>query len=377
MEFEQKASREQAWVDRVFQKLSAKMPHGVAKAREVDFMPYTTKDGAWKPGNSITWWTNGFWPASMWQMFLATKEPLYREEAERAEAMMDEAFRRFEDLHHDVGFQWKISSGARYAIDGNPESLRRLLLAANLLAGRYNPNGFLRAWNGDRTGWSIIVTMMNLPLLYWASKHTGDPRFRMIAMRHADHTLQHFLRPDGSVHHIVIFDPETDAVLDTPYGQGYASGSSWSRGQAWALYGFTLSFLHTGKPEYLEAAKRVAHYFIANVCEDWIPDCDFRAPKAPRVKDNCAGGIASCGLLELSKVVPEFERDLYFNAAIQMLKAMDAHCADWTKKDPAIFTECTGAYHSVESRHITMNYGDYFFIEAMNKLRGESTQFWM
>ncbi|GHU67219.1 glycosyl hydrolase family 88 [Clostridia bacterium] len=364
-----------AWLDEVWTKVTAKMPYCIEKAHELDQIPYTTKDGNWTTLGP-TWWTNGFWPALMWQMAIGTGDALYREEAERGELLMDEALRRFEDLHHDLGFQFKISSGVNYALTKNPKSLRRVTLAANLLAGRFNPNGFIRAWNGERIGWSIIDSMMNLPLLYWASRESSDPRFRLIAERHADHTLQYFIRPDASSHHIVIFDPVTDAVLDTPRGQGYAPGSSWSRGQAWALYGFTLSHLWTGKGIYLDTARRVADRFLERITPDWIPNIDFEQPDEPYAKDNCAGAIAACGLLELAKLIPE-RADVYNEGALNLLKAMADECADWSRDDPGILKLCTGQYSDPNSWHMKMVYGDYFFVEALLKLKGSSINLWL
>ena len=369
--------RHQEWISRVWEKVSTKMPYSRGKAEGLNMIPYTTKDGEWISPNGIGWWTNGFWPAAMWQMYLQTGDEAYKAEAERAEAMLDEALENIDQLHHDVGFMWLLSSGVNYRLTGNDESCRRTLWAANVLAGRFNPLGFLRAWNGrERTGWAIIDCMMNLALLYWATGETGDPRFRKIAEVHADTSLKFFVRPDGSCNHIVQFDPETMEVMGIPAGQGFAPGSSWSRGQAWALYGFTLSWLHTKKPEYLEAAKRIAHYFIANVCDDWVPRCDFRQPKQPDIKDNAAGGIAACGLLELYKALPDTERDVYGEAAVKMLKAADKTCADWDEGDPAILQKCTSAYHSEDGIHMTMNYGDYFFLEAVGKLRKDTMLFW-
>lgn len=367
------------WITSVWSRLDGKMPYAREKAQGIGFIPYTTQRGEWKPSptDNLSWWTNGFWGAEMWQMYIATGDEAYRREAEHCEEMLDAPLRDFEGLHHDVGFMWNMTSGVHYRLDGNAESRRRLMVAASVLAGRFNPKGFLRAWNGDHTGWAIIDCMMNLPLLYRASEMLEDPRFANIAMVHADTTLRHFLRPDGSVHHIVVFDPHTGEPVDTPTGQGYAPGSSWSRGQAWALYGFTLSYQHTRKAEYLDAAKRVAHYFIANVQADWLPNCDFRAPAQPVIKDNCAGSIAASGLLELADAVPEHEAPLYRNAAICLLQAMEANNADWTNDDPAIFQQCTAAYHDTPNHHITMTYGDYFFIEAMQKLRGTAKPiFW-
>ena len=365
-----------AWVDEMQKRLARKMPFAVKKAREVPFMPYSTENGQWKK-TDIGWWTNGFWPATMWQMYRMTGEALYREEALRAEVMLDEALRDFKNLSHDVGFMWLIQSGVRYALEGNADSFDRTLFAADMLAGRFNPNGFIRAWNGEgREGWAIVDCMMNLPLLYWATETTGDPRYRLIAMKHADTTIEHFVRPDGSCNHIVIFDAETGAFLENPGGQGYVSGSSWSRGQSWALYGFVLSWLHTGEQRYLDTAKRIAHYFISQVADDWMPRCDFRQPAEPLLRDNVAGNVAACGLLELARALPETEGRFYFDAALRMLKAQEADAANWDLNDPAIFTKCTSAWHDLPGRHITMNYGDYYFVEAVNKLRGDEMLFW-
>ena len=356
------------------EKLKHKMPLALKKAQELDFIPYTVKDNQWQPGpfDGMCWWTNGFWPAEMWAMYRMTGDEAYQTEAQRAEDMLDDAFRDYDHLHHDVGFMWLISSGANYRMTTCDLSRKRTMLAANILAGRFNPAGFIRAWNTDRTGWAIIDCMMNLPILYWASEHTGDPRFRKIAMIHADTAMRQFIRPDGSSDHIVIFDPETGDKLDAPAGQGYAPGSSWSRGQAWALYGFALSYVHTGKQEYLDTACRVARYFISHVQEDWIPRCDFCQPADDPLKDACAGAVASSGLLELARITGE---ETFFDAGCRILEALDAQCADWSEDYPAILTRCTGSYHG-NDHHIAMTYADFFFMEAVLKLQGDDFLFW-
>ena len=367
---------DKAWLEDVAARLHTKMTYAVGKAREVDYIPYSTENGQWKPVH-IHWWTNGFWPATMWQMYLATKDELYRDEAIRAEKMLDVNLEDFEGLSHDVGFMWLIQSGVRYALEGNKDSYARTMRAAQHLACRYNPNGFIRAWNGEgREGWAIVDCMMNLPLLYWASEVSGDPRFRLIAMKHADTAMDVFVRPDGSCNHIIIFDAETGEVLDNPGGQGYESGSSWSRGQAWALYGFTLSYLHTGKQEYLDTAKRVANYFISQITDDYIPRCDFRQPAEPVLKDDTAGAVAAAGLLVLAQQLPELEAVTYYDVAVKMLRAMEREDINWELNDPALLQRCTAAYHDIPCRHITMNYADYYFVEAIHMLRGQKMLFW-
>ena len=367
---------DKAWLEDVAARLHTKMTYAVCKAREVDYIPYSTENGQWKPVH-IHWWTNGFWPATMWQMYLATRDELFRDEAIRTEKMLDVNLEDFEGLSHDVGFMWLIQSGVRYALEGNQDSYARTMRAAQHLACRYNPNGFIRAWNGEgREGWAIVDCMMNLPLLYWASEVSGDPRFRLIAMKHADTAMDVFVRPDGSCNHIIIFDAETGEVLDNPGGQGYESGSSWSRGQAWALYGFTLSYLHTGRQAYLDTAKRVANYFISQITDDYIPRCDFRQPAEPVLKDNTAGAVAAAGLLVLSRQLPELEAVTYYDVAVKMLRAMEREDINWELNDPALLQRCTAAYHDIPGRHITMNYADYFFVEAIHMLRGQKMLFW-
>jgi unsaturated chondroitin disaccharide hydrolase len=365
------------WAAQVLKKMDGKMRYGVQRAQEIAGIPYTVKDGQWVAQPSH-WWTNGFWPAEMWQMYLETGASLYKDEAVRAEKLMDEALVDYLNLHHDVGFMWLINSGVHFAVDGDKESLKRTLFCANMLAGRYNPNGFIRAWNGKgREGWAIIDCMMNLPLLYFASEYTGDPRYRLIALNHV-HTVQRcFIREDGSSHHIVCFDPETGKVVDTPTGQGYAPGTSWTRGQAWALYGFMLSYVYIGDESFLNTARNMADYFLKNMPEDHIPPVDFKQPKEPDLKDNCAGGIAACGLMELADALGDDPKaEEYRNAAVAMLRAMDEKCSDWTQKTPAILTMCTSAYHDAPGHHIAMNYGDYFFIEAMRRVMGEKRLLW-
>lgn len=368
--------QDRLWAEQIISKLTKKMPYAIEKAKEQPFIPYTVKDGAWAPGpcDGVCWWTNGFWPAEMWQMYVLTCDTRYLDEARRTQLMLDAAFADFPHLHHDVGFMWRISTGFDDDLTGDEGARTRTLLAANLLAGRFNPNGFIRAWNEDRAGWAIIDCMMNLSLLYWATEHTGDPRFALIAQRHADTVRSAFIREDGTSEHIVIFDPANGHVLDRPGGQGYGKGSVWSRGQTWAIYGFAISYRHTGNQEYLRTSRRVADAFIPCVSDDWLPACDFRAPAEPVLKDDCAGAIAACGLLELADCLGN-EGAPYEEAAVHLLKAMEAAHADWSEASPAILTHCTGAYHG-RDHHIAMNYGDYYFIEAVSRLSGRSRLRW-
>lgn len=369
-------SSQTEWLKSTAEKLIRKMPYALEKAQSLDGIPYTTKGNEWQAGpfDGICWWTNGFWSGTMWQMLLMTKDERYRIEAQRAETLLDAAFDDFKHLHHDCGFMWRISAAAQFDLLGTERSYDRAMEAAAILAGRFNPLGFIRAWNGGSAGLAIIDCMMNLSLLYWASEKSSDPRFRLIAMRHADTAMKHFVREDGSCNHIVIFDPCTMEIIEKPAGQGYSVGSSWSRGQGWALYGFTISYKYTKNEVYLSTACRVADYFISCIGEDGIPDADFRAPAQPVRKDNIAGALAACGLLDLASYTDGEKSKRYFDAAMHLLQSMETQDADWSLECPAIFRRCLPNYGCGE--HMHLQYADYFFIEAINKLRGETYSMW-
>jgi unsaturated chondroitin disaccharide hydrolase len=366
------------WLNDVWAKIENKLAR-TSRTPGDKLFAYTSKDGKFVGSSNIADWTNGFWPGIMWLMYIGTKDEHYRKTAESLELKLDEALYRYEELHHDVGFMWLLSSVANYRLTGNLESKRRGLYAAATLAARYNAAGmFIRAWNGqEKTGWAIIDCMMNIPLLYWASDEIGDPRFKHIATSHADTVIETFIRPDGSVNHINSYDPQTGEFIETFGGQGYTVGSSWTRGQAWAIYGFILSYIHTKNEQYLFAAKRIAHYFISALAarDDFVPDCDFRSPKEPVYKDTTAGMIAACGLIEISRNVPEFEKDLYLNSAIKILKETEEKYCNWSDNEDSIVQMGTEAYNH-GGKNMPIIYGDYYFIEAVLKLMNKDILLW-
>ena len=367
------------WVEQTYQKIKEKIS---AECERVgDKIPYIAEDGVYKEDKAetdIVWWTNGFWPGILWQMYHAEKTGKFKTAAEGVEAKLDRALEIYTGLHHDVGFMWLHSAVADYRLTENERSKARALHAAHLLAGRYNPRGkFLRSWNRDRAGWVIVDSMMNVPLLYWAAAELKDPRFEYMAMDHVDTVMKYTVREDGSCNHIIVLDPTTGELVETPGGQGYGSGSSWSRGQAWAIYGFALSFSHTGKKEYLDTAKRVAHYFLSQVGRTGnVALVDFRAPKEPVYWDSTAGVCAACGLLEIAKHVPELEQDFYVEGAMKILKATDEKFCNWDPDYDSIVQMGSGSYGTEHDRHVPIIYGDYFFIEAVLRLLDKDFLIW-
>ena len=371
------------WIDATWEKIDKKLSRIAVKDR--DKIPYTTINGEHddRQGKRITWWTNGFWGGMMWLLYKATGNEEYRKTAERSEELLDAALVQYKQLHHDVGFMWHLLSGANYRITGNEASCTRNLDAAATLFSRYNIDGdYIRAWNGDpQAGYSIIDCLMNLSLLYWASDEIGDDRFKKIAMRHMDMAMRDHIRPDGSVNHIVDHEQDKVGVKKVYAGQGYSEISCWSRGLAWAVYGSVISYIHAGKAEYLEAAKKTADYFIEHCKKtDYLPVIDFCAPETPVYYDSTAGVCAACGMLEIAKYVPEEEGRRYTREAINILKACDEHFCNYEDGEDALVLMGSERYPSQESYfkgvHIPIIYGDFFFVEALFKLKGNDFLIW-
>lgn len=373
-------AEEKQWIEEIWQKLDEKLQAVTLRSRGK--FPFWTADGMHNDikDTSINSWINGFWPGLNWLMYIGTGNEEYKKTAEIGEELLDRALALPEHISHDVGFIWMLAARPDLELTGNHKSWQRLKVAASYLMGRLNPEaGYIRAWdwgrdNMEKVGWTIIDTMMNLPLLYWASEDCKDPRYRYAAMKHADMAMRDHIRPDGSVYHIVVHDPETGEAVEKRGLQGYGTESAWSRGQSWAIYGFTLCYLHTGKQEYLDVAKKVAHYFIAATCEDWLPKSDFRAPEEPVYFDSSAGLCAACGMLELAKLVPDFEKRLYVHGAMKLLQNIEKHFADWSRDTDFIIGNSSGWYS--KEQNVNIIYADYYFAEAVYKLKGFEPLFW-
>jgi unsaturated chondroitin disaccharide hydrolase len=327
-------------------------------------------------------WVAGFWPGMLWLVYGETNNERLKTLAVACEEQISQTLWEYDHLHHDVGFMFELSSIKQYELLADDDAKRHALMAANLLAGRFNPVGsFIRAWpnwgDEDHSGWAIIDCMMNLPLLYWASEAIADPRYRHIAELHADRVLKEFLREDGSVHHIVAFDPETGVRVGALAGQGYAADSAWSRGAAWALYGFALSYKYTGKEKYLAAAKRVAQFFLGHLPADKVPYWDFRLPEqgheAPR--DSSAAAIAASGLLEIASVMRGDEGLFYKQAADEILFSLYRNYTDFQGNSEGLLLHSTGYFMKDIFVDTSLIYGDYYFVEALLKLKKDTVKF--
>lgn len=357
--WEEQKARLQSKVNSMIEQLGDKCPH-VAKS-----------DGVYD-NTQTDWWTSGFWPGILWIMYEITGEEHYKQAAwpwdERIERWL---INPSQELHHDVGFQFLPTAVVKYELTGDTDGYRRGMQAANFLAGRYNTEGqFIRAWNFDKIGWAIIDCMMNLSLLFWASRESGDPRYKHIAIRHTDTVLKYFLREDGSVNHIVSFNPETGEFIEALGGQGFGPDSAWSRGASWALYGLANAYRNTGDQRYLDGAKRAANYFIASLPDDHVPLWDFRTESAEgEPKDSSAGAIAASGLLEIARHVSVNEARLYRGKAERIIRSL-TECYMAGEGHEAILLHGTGYKPAGQNIDVSLIYGDYFYVEAIAKLNG-------
>lgn len=342
-----------------------------------DKIPYIAKDGLYED-TDIFWWTNGFFPGMMWQMYHATREVKYKEKAEQVEKKLDAILYHYDRLDHDVGFIYLHTAVANYRLTGKEEAKQKALLAASVLTSRFHTEGgFIRAWNSQVPCGMIIDCLMNLPLLHWASGIVKDNRFSAIANQHVDAVVKHIIREDGSCNHIVELDESTGEFINNPGGQGFGQGSSWSRGQSWGVYGMALAYRYSKSEEYLQKAKKIAHYFIANVAlTNYVSIIDFRAPLKPVYFDTTATACAACGLLELSNYVEEYEKELYIQSAYRMFEALSKNFVDLDKNRDGILLKGSAKYHREIDREVAIIYGDYFYLELCLRFLEKDFMIW-
>lgn len=376
---------EKDYIDNIWKKTDKKMSEVAVRSRNK--LPYSAHNGVHtdKSADNVNWWTNGFWGGLMWLMYSETGNEEYRITAQNSEKLLDGAWINYDTLDHDVGFMWHITSGASYKLTGDKNSRVRNLYAASVLASRYNPDGqYIRAWNGNRAyGWTIIDCMMNIPLLYWASKEVCDERLERMAVHHADMTLRDHIRPDGSINHIVEHNPKTGEAVHVYAGQGYSETSCWTRGLSWAIYGMAISYRYTNDIKYIDAAIRCAEYFLENAQKHgYICPVDFLSPKDAKYIDSTAGVVTACGLIDIAGYIREknaLKAQKYMKAAIKLLKTTDEKFCNYNPETDCLVEMGTERYplnKDMSGVHIPIIYGDFFFAEALTKLRGSSFCIW-
>jgi hypothetical protein len=328
------------------------------------------------------WWCSGFYPGSLVYLNEALNSDVFTEEIDKV--LNDLKKEQYNKSTHDLGFMMYSSFGNAERLRPNLRYENVLMNSAKSLASRYNDTvKCIRSW--DSASWNkadeddlvvIIDNMMNLELLFWATKHCGDSLYYKIAVNHADKTMKNHFRKDYSSYHEVIYDEKTGNVKAQITNQGAADESSWARGQAWGLYGYTVMYRETKDPKYLLQAEHIADYILnhPNLPKDKIPYWDFNAPNIPKaLRDSSAAAIIASALLELSEYAESEMRKRYFNDAKTILKNLltPKYLAKVGKNGGFILKHGVGNMPNNTEIDAPLTYGDYYLIEAMIRYKNK------
>ena len=321
-------------------------------------------------------WTSGFFPGELWFLYEYTQNNFWKKKAQQHTDILEKE--KMNGSTHDMGFKVYCSFGNGYRLTQDEHYKEVLLQSARTLATRFKPAaGIIRSWDHSTAKWAcpvIIDNMMNLELLFWATKESKDSTFYRIAVDHARTTMKHHFRPDFSSYHVIDYDRITGQVLKKNTHQGFADESAWSRGQAWALYGYTMCYRETRLPEFLEQAQNIEKYLFThpNMPEDLIPYWDFDAPGIPdEPRDVSAATVIASALYELSLYDPE-KGERYRSNADKIIENLTKHYRATLKKDNGfLLLHSTGSKPTNTGVDVPIVYADYYFIEALmrkNKL---------
>ena len=323
-------------------------------------------------------WTSGFFPGSMWYLYELTGDEKWKTLGIKYTEALDTV--QYLTNHHDVGFMIGCSYGNGLRLLGNEEYRQVIVQAAKSLSTRFRPNaGIIQSWDVTggwqaERGWEcpvIIDNMMNLELLFDATEISGDSSFYRIAVTHADNTIKNHFRPDFSTWHVIDYNMSDGSVRNKNKAQGFADESTWSRGQAWAIYGYTVCFRKTGDPRYLAQAEK-AFEFVANhpnLPADGIPYWDYDAPNIPKEKrDVSAAAIMASALYELSTYSKSEYYKGWADKMIQSLASSDYRSA-LGENGNFILMHSVGSIPHNSEVDVPLNYADYYFLEALKRKR--------
>lgn len=318
-------------------------------------------------------WTSGFWPGVLWYAYEASGDAMLKKQAQKFTAPVEYIANNVAK-DHDIGFQVYCSFGNGYRLTGNEAYKKVILDAADTLATLFNPTvGTILSWpqKEEYPHNTIIDNMMNLELLFWASKNGGTKELYDIAVKHAETTMTSIVRPDFSTYHVGVYDTIDGRFMRGVTHQGYADNSQWARGQGWCIYGFAMCYRETGKKEFLNTAIKAADVFLSRLPEDVIPYWDFDDPAIPNSpKDASAAAVAACGMLELAVVMDdEAAKEKYKNAAKNLIEnlATDQYMSGETNY--AMLLHSTGHHPRGTEIDVPIIYADYYFMEALLRLK--------
>jgi hypothetical protein len=314
-------------------------------------------------------WTSGFFPGVLWFLYELTGDKKWEDQARVYTANIEGE--KLNGKTHDMGFKIYCSYGTGYRLTNDPNYKDVIIQAAKTLSTRFNPVvGCIRSWdhNSDKWGYPVIIdNMMNLELLFAATKLTGDSSFYKIAVSHANTTLKIHFRPDFSSYHVINYDAVNGKVLNKNTHQGYSDESAWARGQAWALYGYTMCYRETRDPKYLLQAENIAGFILnhPNLPKDRVPYWDFNAPNIPaEPRDASSAAIIASALCELSTFSKN--RTSYCKTADLIIESLtENYRSSIGKNNGFILIHSTGSKPMDSEVDVPLIYADYYYLEAL------------
>ena len=322
-------------------------------------------------------WCSGFFPGTLWYTYKLTGDKKWETLAAKYTEQLDSV--KHLKWHHDVGFMIGSSYLNGLLLDGKEEYKPVIIEAAKSLSTRFRKGaGIIQSWNVDKGTWQaergwtcpvIIDNMMNLELLFEATKLSGDSTYWKVATSHADATLKNHFREDGSCYHVIDYNPNTGEVLHKHTAQGYSHESVWARGQAWAIYGFTVCYRYTKDKKYLDQAVRTLNMMLRhpNMPNDLVPYWDLNAPNIPNEpRDVSTAACIASALYEMDKYLPE---NGYHALADRIMTSLSspAYLAELGKNGCWLLMHSVGSIPHGAEIDVPLNYADYYFLEALNR----------
>lgn len=373
-----------AWLDSEIEFVLSKIRENQAVFK-TDVPPAASQNLVYIPEGN-TDWTASFW---LGMLFLA-KELTNSNEFDESINIQMESFRhrlaqKIELETHDIGFLYSLSAVADFKVNQHEESVKTAITAADLLMERYSPKAnIIQAWGNlsdpNESGRMIIDCLMNLPLLYFVANQTGDSTYREAAYHHAKQTQKYIVRDNATTYHTYFFNTETGEALTGKTAQGYSDESCWARGQAWGVYGFALSYFHTGDKTFLATSKQLADYFINHLPADRVAYWDlYFNDGSDEERDSSSAAILVCGLLELAKHLPlsDPDRMTYEQVAIEVTEALkDKYTTKNHPESNGLLIE--GVYDKNTNSGVNecMIWGDYYYVEALIRLKQAWNLYW-
>ena len=320
-------------------------------------------------------WCAGFWPGVLWYDYEYTQDKHILEEAKKFTNSL-EFLSQIPAYDHDLGFLVFCSYGNGYRLTKNPAYKKVILDTADSLSALFNPVvGTMLSWprEVEPRNWphnTIMDNMINLEMLFWAAKNGGNPYLYDIAVSHADKTMKCHFRPDYTSYHVAVYDTITGNLIKGVTHQGYADSTMWARGQAWAIYGYTVVYRETKDPKYLDFAQKVTDVYLERLPEDKVPYWDFDDPSIPNApRDASAAAVVASSLLELSTYLPNGTGKRYRDAAVEMLTSLSSDNYQSGKSNPSFLLHSVGHWPAHSEIDASIIYADYYYIEALLRLK--------